>query len=202
MATATEQRQTQRRRRDEAREAVIAAALELASSSSFKDLTVDEIAREAGVSRTAFYVHFRDKSELLLAAVEDVSSILYEEADRWWHGEGEPAELVRSAIAGIASVYAEHASLMRIATEVSTYDEEVREFWTGLVGRFIAATAAHIRLEQKAGRIRDSLGADTTADSLTWMTERCAYIHLGRGGEAPEALTEALSSIWVAALYG
>ncbi len=202
MATATEQRRTQRRRRDEARGAVIAAALRLAGDSSFKDLTVDEIAREAGVSRTAFYVHFRDKSELLLAAVGDVTAILYAEAERWWHGTGEPAELVRKAIGGVAAVYAEHASLMRIATEVSTYDEEVRGFWMELIGRFVAATTDHIRLEQEAGRIRDSLGAAATADSLTWMTERCCYVHLGRGEGTPEALTEALSAVWVAALYG
>jgi hypothetical protein len=63
-------------------------------------------------------------------------------------------------------------------------------------------TTAHIRLEQAAGRIRDSLDAGATADSLTWMTERCCYIHLGRGEGTPEAVTEALGAVWVAALYG
>lgn len=202
MPTATEQRESRRRRREQTRDAVVSAAVELAGSSAFKDLTVDEIARAAGVSRPAFYLHFEDKSQLLLAAVERVAATLYEEADRWWHGEGEPAALVREAIAGVAAVYEENASLMRIATEVSTYDEEVREFWTGLVGRFIAATAEHLRDEAAAGRISNPLDPDSTADALVWMTERCCYIHLGRGERSSPEVTEALVAVWVATLYG
>ena len=96
------------------------------SARPFRDLTVDEIARAAGLSRSAFYTHFRDKHELLLAAVEEVADELYRMADRWWHGEGPPAERVRARSREWSRVYAEHASLLRVATEVSTYDEEVR----------------------------------------------------------------------------
>ena len=95
---ATEQRQSRRRRHEETRREVLRAAIELAGDAPFKDLTIDEIARAAGVSRPAFYQYFRDKGELLLAAVEEVSRALYEEADSWWNGAGPPEELVRGAI--------------------------------------------------------------------------------------------------------
>src|SRR5262245_8069214 len=107
-----------RERRRQARERVIATALRLAERGSFRELTVDQIARSAGLSRSAFYTHFADKEELLLAAVEEVSNRLYEMADRWWHGVGPPAERVRRAIDGVVSVYAEEAGLLRLATEV------------------------------------------------------------------------------------
>ena len=42
----------------------------------FRDLSVDQIASAAGLSRSAFYTHFRDKSDLLLAAVEEVAEEL------------------------------------------------------------------------------------------------------------------------------
>src|SRR5215467_7526400 len=99
-------RSSGRKSRERARERVIRAALRLSEQGSYSDLTVDEIAREAGLSRSAFYLHFHDKHELLLVAVEEVAQDLYEMADRWWHGEGPPAEQVRQAIEGVVAVYA------------------------------------------------------------------------------------------------
>ena len=201
MATATEQRRSRRLRQEETRAQILRAAIELAADAPFKDLTVDEIARAAGVSRPAFYTYFADKAELLLGAVEEVARALYEKADTWWHGEGEPAELVRGAVGGITEIYAANASLLRVAVEVSTYDDEVREFWLALTAQFIDATAAHIRSDQGRGLIRSDLDPEGTAESLVWMTERCCYIYLGRGERLPERVTAALIPVWVGALY-
>lgn len=177
-----------------------AATLELVRETPFKDLTVDDIARGAGLTRSAFYFYFRDKHELLMAATEEAVDALYRQADRWWHGDGDAEKLVREALAGVVAVYAEHATLLRVATEVSTYDDEVREFWRGLVARFVTATAAHLRREQAAGRTR-SLDPDRTAESLVWMTERYCYIYLGSGERTGDEVVEALAPLWVAALY-
>lgn len=199
---AVEQRMRSRRKRDETRAGVIAAALRLAETSAFKDLTVDEIARAAGVSRPAFYIHFPDKEALLLSAVEQIAGTLYDEADRWWHGEGNPEELVEAAVGGVVAVYGANASLMRIATEASTYDEEIRQFWMELVGRFISATAEHISAETEAGRIDPGLEPEATAESLVWMAERCCYIYLARGDRDDASVTRSLTAVWIAALYG
>jgi AcrR family transcriptional regulator len=190
-----------RERRQKARQRVISTALKLADRGSFRELTVDEIARSAGLSRSAFYTHFGDKEELLLAAVEDVSRRLYEMADRWWHGVGPPAERVRRAIEGVVSVYADEAGLLRIATEVSTYDEQVRELWLDIAERFIDATADHVRAEQDLGLIPPNLDPKATAEALYWMAERCCYIYLGRGERKPKAVIDALAPVWTAALY-
>lgn len=194
-------RDSRRRSREEARERVIRAALKLSERGSFRDLTVDEIAREAGLSRSAFYLHFHDKHELLLVAVEEVAAELYEMADRWWHGEGPPAEQVRRAIEGVVSVYAEQAGVLRVATEVSTYDDEMRELWMRISERFIEATTEHIRSEQDAGLIPRSLDPRSTAEALHWMAERCCYIYLGRGERTPEQVVEGLAPAWTAILY-
>src|SRR5688500_13981699 len=129
MPPAATARIDRRRRRDEARAHVLRSAIELADQAPFRDLTVDEIARAAGLSRSAFYTHFRDKHDLLLTAVDEVAEQLYRMADRWWHGTGPPAERVRRAIEGVVSVWSAQAGLLRVATEVSTYDEEVRAMW-------------------------------------------------------------------------
>jgi TetR/AcrR family transcriptional regulator, ethionamide resistance regulator len=180
---------------------VISSALKLADKGSFRDLTIDQIARTAKVSRPAFYTHFSDKEELLLAAVGDVSEELYEMADRWWHGVGPPAQRVRQAIEGVVSVYAGDARLLRIAAEVATYDEEVRILWLDIAERFIETTADHIRSEQDVGLIPRALHPRATAEALYWMAERCCYIYLGRGERTPKQVVQALMPVWVAALY-
>ncbi len=198
---ATGARTSRRQRRDEVRARIVSSALELAERGPFRDLSVDEIASAAGLSRSAFYTHFRDKSDLLLAAVEEVAEELYRMADRWWHGEGPPAQQVRVAIEGVVSVYAKHAGVLRVATEVSTYDDDVREFWLRIVQRFIDATAEHVYAEQAAGRIPTSLKPEPTAESLVWMVERCCYIHLARAERKPGEVVRALAPVWTAALY-
>src|SRR5512134_3249013 len=120
MSTAME-RSSNRRRRAEVRHDVLSKALELAEERPFRDITVDEIARAAGLSRSAFYTHFHDKHELLLAAVQEVADELYEMSDRWWSGEGPPGERVRRALEGVVSVYAAHVILVPLATEIYTY---------------------------------------------------------------------------------
>src|SRR2546429_8417110 len=102
-------RATTRRPREEVMATVRSATLELAERAPFTELTVEEIARAGGISRTAFYFYFRSKRDLLLAAIEEVAEEIYVQADRWWHGEGPPEELVRTAIEGALSVYARHA---------------------------------------------------------------------------------------------
>jgi len=164
---------------------VISSALKLADKGSFRDLTIDQIARTAKVSRPAFYTHFSDKEELLLAAVGDVSEELYEMADRWWHGVGPPAQRVRQAIEGVVSVYAGDARLLRIAAEVATYDEEVRILWLDIAERFIEATADHIRSEQDVGLIPRALHPRATAEALYWMPSVAATSTSGEANGRP-----------------
>lgn len=200
MATRTRAPSPRRQRHEAARSKFADATVRLLEAAPFNDLRIDDIAREAGASRSAFYFYFRDKQDLLLALTAEASDELYREADRWWHGDGDPQVLVREALSGVASVYAAHAHLLRVATEASTYDEEVREFWRSLVERFVAATAEHIRREQAAGRARP-LDADRTAEALVWMAERCLYIYLSRDERSPQAVVDALVPVWLGTLY-
>src|SRR5215212_6657156 len=130
-------RDGRRRKREQARQDVLRGALRLSEERPFHDVTVEEIARAATISRSAFYTHFSDKHDLLLAALREVADELRRESEGWWESDGPPADRVRQAITGVVSIYAEHASLLRVATEVSTYDDEVRAFWVSVIDRFI-----------------------------------------------------------------
>ncbi len=200
MATAAASRTERRQRREDVRAKLIEAIGELAEESAFRDLTVDAIARHAGLSRSAFYFYFRDKHDLLIAAAAEVADDLYVEADRWWHGQGEPGALVREALTGVAFVYARHGGLLGLAVEVSAYDPDVRAFWRSLVERFVDATAEHLEHERDGGRLA-AVVPRPTAEALVWMAERCLWLFLARGERPVDEVVDQLASVWMAAIY-
>lgn len=201
VSDATEVRDGRRARRESVRAALCDALLDLVEQMPFKEISIDDVTTAAGIKRSAFYVYFSDKQDLLVATAAETAEALYREADRWWHGEGPPEERLIAALTGMAELYARHASLLRAATEVSTYDEEVRLFWRGIIERFVEATANHLRDEQAARRIPRALEPQSTAESLVWMAERCCYIYLASGERSARELVESLGATWTAALY-
>ncbi len=174
----------------------------LAGGASWSDLGVERIATTAGISRTAFYFYFRDKRELLIRLTEDVTELLYLEADRWYSGEGDDEEEIREALNKIAALYAEHHALLRIIVEVATYDEEVAMFWRSLIGRFVEATRVRIEAEQAAGKA-PAYPPGPAAFALVWMIERTLYqLMLQHPPFTREEAVEGLVRTWVLTVYG
>lgn len=60
------------------RQRLIEAASQVFAERGYPDATVDEIASEAGASRATFYLHFKSKTELAAALVEDVTPFAVE----------------------------------------------------------------------------------------------------------------------------
>jgi AcrR family transcriptional regulator len=171
-------------RRDEVERAVLRATEDLLEGGApYSELPVERIARAAGISRPAFYFYFRDKRELLMRLTEDVSGLLYAEADGWWSGDTS----LDNALERVVALYSEHAALLRAVVETAAYDEQVAGFWRALVGRFVEATRE---------RLQDDAPAET-AFLLCWMTERACYQRLVEDGDPrdPEFLS-ALVEVW------
>jgi AcrR family transcriptional regulator len=68
--------------RSERRQALLEAAWRCAAVRGFRDLTVDDVCAEAGVSKGAFYGYFDQKQDLLLALLEDDAVALDRELER------------------------------------------------------------------------------------------------------------------------
>lgn len=168
---------------------------------SFKDLTVEGVTREAGVSRSAFYVYFGDKEELLLGALEDLIASHQNRLGNCWP-EGDARRGVEKAIYDIARVYADNSELLGLAFETATYDEEVRELWSVLLESIVEGTANEIRGRQREGAIAESLDAEALANGLVLMTERSFQINLGQDDRSPESVAAELTKVWWAALFG
>jgi TetR/AcrR family transcriptional regulator, ethionamide resistance regulator len=176
---------------------VLATAILLDEGIPYADLSVEQIARKAGRSRSTFYVYFRDKRELLLHATQEIADRLYAAAAGWLSAPSEDGD-VRDALAGILSIYREHPGLLAAVVEASGYDERVREHWRELMGGFVEATERRLAgddLLTEGGNSTASVHAQAFA--LVWMTERVCYQQLTGGGvRDDEALVDALAHIW------
>jgi len=204
MATIPRRPQSPTRKRQAVEAEVLRATESLfAEGESYANLSIERIAKRAGISRTAFYFYFSDKRELLMGLAAGVAEELYREAGTWWSGEGDGAVGMTEALEKIATIYREHGPLLSAIVEVATYDEQVGEFWRGLTDRFVRASAERIAAEQTAGRVDASVHPEATAFALVWMTERSFnQMVVQEDPVAPDDLVRALARAWIATVYG
>ena len=156
------------------------------------------------LSRSSFYVYFRDRHELLLRVVEEIGGQLFAVAERWFAGSGGAGEDVRVALEGVVAVYAGHGPVMRAISDAASVDPEVETVYDGLIASFVEATAA--RLDDEAAdarRTRSLADPHDTAHALVWMTER--YLSRSFGSSSPrvsrQTAANTLYEVWVRALY-
>src|SRR5690606_14000287 len=62
-----------------AREALRGALIALLSEQPYETISVQDIVTRAGVSRSSFYVHFRDKDDLLISGFEEIGVNSYDD---------------------------------------------------------------------------------------------------------------------------
>jgi AcrR family transcriptional regulator len=199
----TEPAKRRRRSPEAAIAEILEAAEEFLQERPYRELSVDEVMARTSLSRSSFYVYFRDRHMLLLRLVEEIGDALMEMADRWLTGDGEPRADARLALEGLSAVYAEHGIVLRSLADAARVDREVEQVYEALIERFVVASAAHITEEIEAGRTPATLDPAETARALVWATE--AYLVRTLGSVPPrkprEQVVETLTQIWVRVLY-
>jgi AcrR family transcriptional regulator len=161
-----------RRARHDPRETereILDAAEQFLHEHPFHALTVPAVMARTGLKRPAFYVHFRDRHDLVLRVVDRIRGELLTVANRWFQG-GETVADLRSALEGVAAVYVEHGPVLRALADASGSDPTVENAYRTLVQGFIEATSRRIRAEQATGRIAN-IDPVETARALVWLNE-------------------------------
>lgn len=190
------------RRSDVERKLLDAAERLIADGASFTELSVEQLASEAGIARSTFYVYFEDKSELVVRLGITMLEELTQVASTWWDAGPIPsrAELA-VATRGVVGIYAEHATLFAALTETAAFDERIRKIQVDALDRYSQPLRELIEQGKRAGLARDIPVAETVA-ALTAMVEAACY-RLARGADEDELdrLAKALTAIVWHALY-
>ncbi|BBH70131.1 hypothetical protein ACTI_68160 [Actinoplanes sp. OR16] len=151
-------------------QARIVAATErlLAGGATFTELGVQRIAADAGVARSTFYLHFRDKSELALSLAGSLAGTAFTMMDAWDPAAPDALETFERSMTGVVRFYRERATVLAAVLEVTAYDEAVRDAWAGQLGQFIALAEKLLIAEQAAGRTTADLDAAAASRLIIW----------------------------------
>jgi TetR/AcrR family transcriptional regulator, ethionamide resistance regulator len=190
---------------DDREQAILATAERLLEERSFADISVDDLAKGAGLSRPTFYFYFKSKEAVLLSLVEPVIT----GADAEFDGAvqrlpADPRRVWRNGIKAFFTAFASHRALSRAAREALVTSPELRAVWAGFMQKWIDQTTAMISAERARGVAPDTIPAADLATSLNQMNERTMMAALSAEKPAvdEDRVVDTLTHIWVTSIYG
>ena len=190
---------------DDREAAILATAERLLADKKFADISVDDLAKGAGLSRPTFYFYFPSKDAVLLALMEP----LIQQADTGFHGAMEhlPADPRRAFREGIKTFFTSFGAsgvIARAGTEALATSPDVRAVWSAFMQKWVDQTAALIEAERARGAAPVTLPARDLATSLNLMNERTmtATLVAEDGAVAKDRIVDTLAHIWLTSIYG
>lgn len=155
---------------------VLTAAEDAILSARFADLSIDQLTRLAGISRSKFYVYFQDKDDLVQAWFAHVWNDIHRAQADWWALDAHSTRAdLHSALASLVQAYRPHAILMAAVHDQALHNPTIRAEVDAVIQRNVTGLAAHIRAGQDGGFIDPDIRPDETAAWLTWMAERTQH---------------------------
>ena len=145
----------------------------LSRGESFTTISVEKLAQEAGIVRATFYLHFRNKGELVGLLMKNVSKELQTAAiealsKNSEFGRTEFQAFMRNAV----EVHFRHRSAIRAMVEVSAYDPKVAKIYQDFWQTQAADTRVVLERLKSTGKAHPNATPEV-ADMVTWTAERC-----------------------------
>ncbi|HEV7582704.1 MAG TPA: TetR/AcrR family transcriptional regulator [Mycobacterium sp.] len=190
---------------DDREQAILATAERLLEERSLADISVDDLAKGAGLSRPTFYFYFKSKEAVLLSLLEPVIA----RADSEFDGAvqrlpTDPRRVWRNGIKAFFVAFHSQPGLARAATEALATSSELRTMWSGFMQKWIDHTATLITAERERGAAPETIPAADLATSLNQMNERTMMAALSAEKPAIDVdrVVDTLTYIWFSSIYG
>lgn len=202
-----EHRSREHEHRPNTRREILAAADQFLRERPYRELSVEALMTQAGLTREAFYSHFDDVTDLVLSLITDFGGELYGVAERWLLDAQVQQQvgpgMTRAAhtwLRAIVDFFYRNGPLVRAISEAATTDERIERAYNGFLDRFTELTAFGLQYMIKEGRI-EPLDPWPVARALNLMNERYLLGEFGHGSEGdPELALTTLETIWMRAL--
>lgn len=174
MPSITRPRTHQSKRRADTETAVLAAIERLLmGGASFTELSVRRIADAAGIARSTFYLRFQGKTELLLRLTSSMKEDLFAMGAAWLPtgADGHDHQGLVEMFTRQLAYYRERAPLLTAISEVTAYDDTLRQETRQSLARFTQRTVARLRDEQHANRLTADVDPVAVGEALIWSGE-------------------------------
>jgi AcrR family transcriptional regulator len=181
--------------------AILDATETLLGTDSFHALTVEDVMRAAGLTRTAFYRYFPDLESVLLRRMSELHAELAEAADVFLNLDATLEGALVAAHTGLAKVYQAHGRILLAFADAAGRGPEVERAWHETIDSFVAPVVA--RLEDLQAKGLAQIGdIEETARALVWLDERYLLETFGRQHQGEvEVAARVLSGIWQRVLF-
>jgi AcrR family transcriptional regulator len=198
-------RRTPRASGDERERAILATAERLLEERSLSEISVEDLARGAGISRPTFYFYFPSKNAVLLTLVdrmvveaassrEEALAKLAEEPRAGW----------RQGLRAIFDVFGARRGAILAAAELRPTNAEARQLWSQVMEGWVADVSAIVEAERARGVAPPGEPARDLAIALVQMNERVLFATFA--GETPsleeDRALDVLVDVWVRTIYG
>jgi AcrR family transcriptional regulator len=187
------------------REAAILQTLErLLEERGFSAVSVDDLARGAGISRPSFYFYVASKDAVLATLLDRVIA----EADSacaaaYAAPAADSRARWRGAIEAYHRTFRAHRAVSA-AAEAAATSPEVQALWARGFEGWVRTSSATIEAERRRGAAPPGIPARDLAIALNAMNER--VLRSTRHGDQPaiaeQDVVDVLLGVWLSAIYG
>lgn len=190
---------------DEREQAILQTAERLLAERSLSEISVDDLAQGAGISRSAFYFYFPSKDAVVLTLVDRVIEQAGAARDRvlQLHAD-DPGVAWRDGIESFYEVFGAHRPVIRAVSDLGASNEEARALWSQVMEGWVAQLSELIEAERERGAAPRSVPARDLATALVQMNER--VLHAIFIEETPAVrereVIDTLTHVWRNAIYG
>jgi AcrR family transcriptional regulator len=191
---------------DDRERAILETAGRLLEEKRLSEISVDDLARGAGISRPTFYFYFPSKEAVVLTIVD---RLVADAAERRGTAlaplaEGNPVAALRKALEDLYGTLREHRPVLLALAEMRLTSSEARDLWSQVMEDWVSDASAVIEAERARGAAPPGQPARDLAIALVQMNERVQYGTFAEESPslADERVLDVLIDIWIRAIYG
>lgn len=151
---------------------MLAAMAEMVAKRGYRDTTVEQIIKRAGVSRATFYEHFDNREECLLAGFDEALAQLRERIQTSVHGQGDWQSCMRTGLETLLEFIASEPALARTClVETMSAGPQALARYEAALQSFTPYFQAGRELAADGGELPTTL-EDSIVGGIVWMVHQ------------------------------
>ena len=168
----------------------------------FATLSVDQLAQEAGIARGTFYLHFKDKGELVARLMEHITEELIDSIGTWFsHADvAQPKDLM-NALSGGLRTFKKHQAILQAVADMAPHDPTVAAHYDTLLERIGALTRDSLSTIRGKGLSRPGATANVALTLSNLIVTYCVHEISRYDGAALDRLAKSLGYIAVSTAF-
>lgn len=188
------------------RQAILDSLTKLLNTRPIGELTVGEIAAEAGVTRSGYYFYFESKYTALAVVTSEIWSELMERARAFIRFDNETAAEFLDRTAGTAvEMWHAHEAVLVASIQAIPLDDQLASMWSAWNARLADIVAEQVLKDRERGLARPaSPDAPLLISTLLEMTMHMFYKdRLDKAdAEQTKLMLETVKAIWLTSAWG